>query len=1007
MAIPQIIAVNRCVVFRSIVVSLSACGLAARGPASEPIDFDRDARPVLSESCYPCHGPDRDARQADLRLDTREGLFSDRGDFRIVVPARPNESELFRRITAADRERMPPAESGLSLTDPQIEVIHRWIEEGAQWKGHWAFDPPARPALPSLADDDWPLNEIDYFVRAKLKEQGLDPSPEACRETLIRRVTLDLTGLPPTLAEVDAFVQDESQDAYEKVVDRLLASPRYGERMAWEWLDAARYADTDGFQGDPTREMWPWRDWLIGALNDNMPFDQFTIQLLAGDLLPEATPEQIVATGFNRNHMYNGEGGRIAEETRVENVFDRTETTSTIWLGLTMTCARCHDHKFDPITQEEYYRFYAFFNNTSESGQGGGGRAAPTLEYLTPNSRERLEDLNKQIAELNKMLDNPMPEMDSAQAAWEAEIAAQLAESPDGPDEVILSDWSVLGTLPAPGGDSSRAFQEDLGPEQGVDLEQTYLDGKLAWRTQPRFVDGKVHLLPSVIGATYLYRTIESPGSRSIHVSLGSDDGIRVWINGHEALSNDTFRVAAPDQEQVTLELRPGTNALLVKIVNRDGGAGFYFRKTGEVVAGLPREVAKILSLGDEQRSAAEQQHVRRFFREHHSEAGRQLHAELTRLQEEREAIDQSAATVMIMDSLPPDQNRETFILERGTYNKPQGQVSAGTPDFLPPLPADAPHDRLTLARWLVDPANPLPARVTVNRYWQAFFGTGIVETSEDFGRQGSRPSHPQLLDWLATRFIDSGWDVKGLHKLIVMSATYRQSSRVRNKDRDSMNSAFPNPNSALHAFPRTRMPSWMLRDQALAVSGLLTEKIGGPPVKPYQPAGIWAEATFGKIRYEPDTGENLYRRSIYIFWRRIVGPTMLFDAGKRQTCEVRPTVTNTPLHALTTLNETLFVEASRTMAERIMTTAETPEERIQRAFRLVTARHPSPEERALLVRRLEWLTNEFRAHPDEAAALLAVGDSPRDMSLDAAEHAAYATLCGLLLNLDETLTRE
>ena len=1001
--------VNRSNVFRATAVLAACSGWFLPADAEEPIDFDRDVRAILSDNCFQCHGPDQNARQADLRLDTEDGLLAPRSDNRIVVAGSADQSELFRRITATEGERMPPPESELSLTDEQIDAIRRWIESGAQWSGHWAFQPPERPPVPVVEHRDWPQNEIDHFVLARLEDEGLSPAPEASRETLIRRVTLDLTGLPPTPEEVDRFLAKSSRDAdatYEMLVDRLLASPRYGERMAWEWLDAARYADTDGFQGDPTREMWPWRDWLVGALNDNMPFDRFTIEMLAGDLLPDATPEQVLASGFNRNHTYNGEGGRISEETRVENVFDRTETTSTVWLGLTMTCARCHDHKFDPISQDEYYQFYAFFNDTSESGRGGRGRAAPTLRYLPPDSRRQLADLDRQIAAVSGQLDTPLREVNDAQAAWEAEIAAEVDGSGEADAEVELGPWHVLGPIPAPDGDSARAFRETLGPERGVDLAQTFQDGKFAWRRDPDIADGKIHPLPTTIGATYLYRTLNAPGRRTVDLSLGSDDGIRVWLNGDEVLANDAFRVAAPDQEKLTLDLRPGENHLLIKIVNRDGAAGVYFHKTGETVAGLPQDIVQILAVETAARSDEQQKTLRRFYRKKHWKKGRRLKAELASLEEDRKQINDSAAEVMVMDSLPADKKRETFVLERGTYNKPlDEQVAPGTPSFLPPLPEDAPRDRLTLAEWLVDPllGNPLTARVTVNRYWQTFFGTGLVETTEDFGRQGSRPTHPELLDWLATHFVDSGWDVKALHKLIVMSATYRQTSRASAEP-----SEIPNPKSQIANFPRSRMPSWMLRDQALAVSGLLVEKKGGPPVKPYQPDGIWAEATFGKIRYVPDEGDALYRRSLYTFWRRIVGPTMFFDSAKRQTCEVKPIVTNTPLHALTTLNETLFVEAARAMAERVMTGGgATPEERLTYAFRLVTARCPSAEELAILVRRLERLEEHFAAHREDAAKLLSVGDSPRDESLDPTEHAAYATLCNLLLNLDETMTRE
>jgi len=969
--------------------------------AEAAVDFDRDIRPILSDHCYACHGPDAETREADLRLDTKEGALGERDGGVAFLSSKPEESLALERIFADDPiDRMPPPEAKLDLSDEQKQLLKQWVLEGATWGEHWAFEKLRSPQLPTVGDSTWPRNEIDHFVLAQIREAGLEPSPEASRETLIRRVTLDLTGLPPTPQEVETFLADKSPDAYEKLVDRLLASPRYGERMAWDWLDAARYADTDGFQGDPTRTMWPWRDWLIGALNDNMPFDQFTVEMLAGDLLPAATPEQIIASGFNRNHMYNGEGGRISEETRVENVFDRTETTSTVWLGLTMTCARCHDHKFDPIAQREYYGLYAFFNNTSESGKRGGGKAPPTYSYLTPEKRETLNRHTEEIAALEKRLDGPLPEVDAAQKAWETAMREKLAALSEA-EPVTLSRWSLLGPFQHDA-KGEELLKIDFGPESGVDLSASYGEPPLAWRQDQELPDGKVHALPETVGASYLFRTLTAPGERTVRLSLGSDDGIKVWLNGNVVLAKNVNRGAAADQEFVTLDLQPGDNPLLLKIANTGGAAGFYFQKVAETVGGVTPELAEILLTADEKRNEKQRAELRDFYRERNSEQWRDWQKELKANRAQREQLEKTATVVMVMDELPADQRRETAILSRGLYNKPLETVEIGTPAFLPPLPESAPRNRLTLARWLVDPANPLTARVTVNRYWQTFFGAGLVKTTEDFGRQGDRPSHPQLLDWLAQRFISSGWDVKALHKTIVMSATYRQSSRVTpellTQDTD---------NRLLARGARYRMPSWMLRDQALAVSGLLNERIGGPSVKTYQPAGIWAEATFGKIRYQQDKGEKLYRRSLYVFWRRIVGPTMFFDSGKRQTCEVKPARTNTPLHALTTLNETTFVEASRKLAGRILSEENSTEERIRLAYRYVTAREPTEEEAALLNARLERLRKEFTADPQRAEELLSVGASehPRDYPFE--EHAAYTVICSLLLNLDEALTRE
>ncbi len=778
--------------------------------ASE-INFDKDVRPILSDKCFQCHGPDEARREADLRLDTSAGALADLGGYAAFVASNPAESEAIRRINSEDdNELMPPPESKLRLSAQEKQTLRRWVEQGAKWSAHWSFMAPRKPRIP---DDTtgWSINAIDHFVKVKASEAGLTLGAEAAKETVLRRVTLDLTGLPPTLEEIDEFMGDSSPNAYERVVDRLLASPYYGERMAWEWLDAARYADTDGFQGDPTRTMWPWRDWLVDALNQNMPFDQFTVEMLAGDLLKNATAEQILATGFNRNHTFNGEGGRIPEETRVENVFDRTETTSTVWLGLTMTCCRCHDHKYDPITQQEYFQLYDFFNQTSETGKSGRGKTEPVLDYLTPEKRQVRDSLRAQLDAL--------------------ETAAAAADL------------------------------ESVEPQVGRDQETN------------------------------------TESQRS---------------------------------------------------------------ETGESPTSTPED-----------------------------------------LQKQLDALNESAVTVMVMDDNSANQRRPTQVLVRGSYDQPSMEVSAGTPACLPPLPTGVRPDRLALAEWLVNRENPLTARVTVNRYWQMFFGKGLVLSTEDFGSQGSRPSHPELLDWLAVQFMDSGWNVKDLHKLIVMSATYRQSSEI------SPHAYATDPeNEWLAHAPRFRMPAWMLRDQALAIGGLLVTAQGGPPVKPYQPEGIWSEATFGKIRYEPDVGDKLYRRSLYTFWRRIVGPTMFFDGSKRQTCEVKPTRTNTPLHALTTLNETAFVESARALAQRVLTNRDGDSQRIAEAFRLATGRSPSPEELGLLRERVENLRADYAVHIDEAQELLSVGELPPLDNIDLPDQAAYTVICSLLLNLDETLCR-
>lgn len=962
---------------------------------ADEIDFDRQIRPILSDKCFHCHGPDEATRSAGLRLDTAEGASEDLGGYAAFRAGDLENSEGIRRILSEDPDEvMPPPESKIELTRAEKELLQRWVESGAKWSEHWSFVAPRMPVIPEDVSG-WSRNDLDRFVRARAEVAGLTPSNEATRETLIRRLSLDLTGLPPTPEEVDAFVSDPTPDAYEQLVDRLLESPRYGERMAWEWMDAARYADTDGFQGDPTRTMWPWRDWLVNALNDNMPFDQFTIEMLAGDLIPDATQEQILASAFNRNHMFNGEGGRIPEETRVENVFDRCETTGTVWLGLTMTCCRCHDHKYDSISQKEYFELYAFFDNTSETGRSGRGKTEPVLKYLGPAVRAEREQLSDELRAVEQRLLQPNEALDQQQLAWESDVVKSLGQA-DSP--LQFGPWWQLGPIT---GSPKKLFDNDDGVEKQVDLNTKHAD-ETNWLRQPKLKDGEVFELPETVGATYFYRTIDSPDERKLRLSLGSDDAIKVFCNGKKLLENYASRAAAVDQEFVNVELKKGSNELLIKVVNTGGIGGVYFRKAGESVGGLPAELVATLRTDRSARSNEQRQELQKHYRSRHWDAWKRLSARQSQLQKRLNAIKANEVTVMVMDQLPADKLRETRILERGGYDKPTDViVTANTPSALPPLAEGTTRDRLALARWLVDPDHPLTARVTVNRYWQTFFGRGLVASTEDFGIQGARPTHPELLDWLALTFIRSGWNVKQLYKQIVMSATYRQSSHV-----DEEAFELDPENKWLARAPRYRLPSWMLRDQALSVSGLMNPAMGGPAVKPYQPKGIWAEATFGKIKYKPDQGDKLYRRSLYVFWRRIIGPTMFFDGAKRQTCEVKPTRTNTPLHALTTLNETTYVEAARGMAARVLSQRDSKSDRLRYAFQIATSRSPTESELQVLARRIDALQTDFTDHPQEAIELLSVGDSPRDETLEPPEHAAYAMVCSVLLNLDETLSR-
>lgn len=981
--------------------------VASAQAEQEPVSFQREVLPIISDRCFTCHGPDAEARDSELRFDQRASVFGDLGGYAAVVPGDADASELFDRITTRfEEDRMPPVDSNLSLSATEIETLRRWIEEGAEWEEHWAFVAPKPAALPAVKASQWPNRALDHFVLARMEAEGLAPNRAADPAVLLRRVTLDLTGLPPTLRELDAFLADPSEAAYSAVVDRLLASPRYGERMAWEWLDAARYADTDGFQGDPTRQMWPWRDWLVEQLNANTPFDQLTLEMLAGDLLPQATPEQVLASGFNRNHMTNGEGGRIFEETRVENVFDRVETTATTWLGLTYTCARCHDHKYDPISQAEYFQLYDFFNQTSDTGRGSGGRSTPNMRYLDREQRMRLVQIEQEIEQLETQRRAPNPAVDLAQQAWEVEARRKFADQPEvsEPTRIEGGWWRIAEPYQ---GEAASLYAKKFAPELQVKLDEPGL-----WVAESAFQEGKVLALDSTIAAHYYYTQLVASSARNIELSFGSDDAIKVFLNGQEVLGNDVRRGAGPDQERITVALQEGPNALLIKIVNTGGIGGIYFQRGAETVGELPLTIAEALTLPAAERSEAQARAVMEYYRGKFTPAWQRAQAKIDGLRLERRGLQDAAPVVLVMDTLPANQRRETRILERGGYDQPREAVAAGTPSFLLPLPVkDGPPNRLDLAQWLIDPQHPLTARVTVNREWQRFFGRGLVATSEDFGRQGEAPSHPALLDFLAHEFVASGWDLKQLHREIVHSASYRQSAARPT----SAYQADPE-NRMLTRGPRFRMPSWMIRDQALALAGLLVEQQGGPPVRPYQPDGVWAEATFDTIRYQRDSGEALYRRSLYVFWRRIVQPTFFFDTAKRQTCSVRKSLTNSPLHALVTQNDPAYVEAARCFAQRALHEGIAPfagndqsgavQAALRWAFRAATSRMPSAEEQALLFERWQEVSVRYRNDLEAAAALIAIGESAPDSSLAPVELASMTVICSILLNLDEVLSK-
>ncbi len=824
----------------------------AASSAQDQLRYNDHIRPILSENCFHCHGPDANKRKADLRLDNEEGaagILSFEGDD-------VTQAELVARILSDDPDEvMPPPDSNRSLTEPQKQQLRQWVAEGGKYQQHWAFEKPVRPEPPTeLSQPQWGKNPIDAFVLSRLDKQKIQPSPGAPAHTLIRRVSFDLIGLPPTPEEVSAFEKAyaaNSDAAYEALVDRLLASPHYGERMALPWLDAGRYADSNGFQGDGDRHHWLWRDWVVNAMNDNMPFDQFTIEQLAGDLLPEPSQDQLIATAFNRNHILNGEGGAIAEEQRNNYVFDRVDTTATNWLALTLACAQCHDHKFDPLSQKEYYQFFAYFNTIDETGKvdrrnGRVQYADPILKIASPEQEAREKALGKDLYANRKIIKDDQEQLDQ-----------------------LLIDW---------------------------------------WATNP-----KAESLPE---------------------------------NQRPNLGRDFVAIV------------PANQSLL---------QAHYLKKVSD------------------------------------NAAWKEAQLNIDRIESETAKLANAIPVIMIMGEQKPEEQRETHVLDRGDYESPLEKVVPEVPAVLHTPPAEAPRNRLTLANWLIDENNPLTARVIVNRYWQHFFGIGIVKTAEDFGVQSEPPSHPLLLDWLAREFIESGWDVKHMHRLILTSATYRQSSVGKPElIRDDPE------NRMLARGARYRLPAMMLRDQALAVSGLLDGRIGGRPVYPYQPEGMWLEFSYDKFSYTPSSGDDLYRRSLYTFWRRTVAPPNMFDAANRQTCTVRGGGTNTPLHALTTLNDPTFVEASRIWAERIIREGgNDPTSRLRWAFHQATAHQPSDTELTLLTGAQTKAHEHFKNHPEAAAELLSIGEKPADKKLDPIEVASYTHVAQLILNLDEVLVKE
>ncbi len=1177
-------------------LSNSAClhAFQDENKSADAIDFNRDIKPLLSDRCYQCHGPDGGSRKAGFRLDDSASAIAEADSgLEPIVPGEPDESELLRRImlSADDIDHMPPKDAHKpSLTAEEVQTIKTWIESGAKFDEHWAFAAPQRPEVPN-DPTHWSNNSIDQFLLKRMQENGLSPSRQAGRAKLLRRATFDLTGLPPTVEELQDFLTDRDENAYEKAIDRLLNSPRYGEHMARFWLDAVRYGDTHGLHLDNYREIWPYRDWVIQAFNDNTSWDDFTTKQIAGDLLEKPSESDLVASGYNRMHVSTNEGGSIKEEIYVRNVVDRVSTTGSVFLGLSVGCAQCHDHKFDPISANDFYSMFAFFNSLDADPMDGNKKDhAPVLSISSEESFQQLAILDQKRAELKKQIDAPSPEFDTAFAKWRTEwrgrlefrwsdvtvtnaksihgatlnissdgktvnasdknpakdsfeltfrtesmemtglkLAVLLAENglagraPNGnavlseikvdvkPDneqgkfepltfasadadysqpsflishaiDGIINDqngwglnghqrkksltaafftdkpfgfkegtivrvqlifetlyvqhvfqkiqmaittdkdvgvhgsgpWHRVGAFHATS--RQEAFDKDFGPESDTDITQTYkhADGagkeiEHQWKLET-FADGELHVFSDTkVGPTYLYREIISPGHREISVSLGSDDGIKVWLNGELVLSNNVARGVAADQETLTLKLKPGMNRLLLKIINIGGACGFYYAEKNTTSLEPNLAIQELLHLGNS--ISDQQQSELKLFYGQSSSIFRMLNDQINSVDQERTAIVAARPTTLIMkERMEP---KPAYLLKRGDYDQPdkeRGAIPRAVPSFLPPLPTGAPVDRLGFAQWLLAPEHPLMARVTVNRFWHQFMGAGIVTTPDDFGSQGATPTHPELLDWLAVEFREKGWNVKGLVKSIVMSATYQQDSTITPKQ-----IADDPKNQWLARGPRYRLDAEVLRDQALSVSGLIHHQIGGPGVKPPQPSGLWKAVGYSSsntANFKADTEpQKVHRRSIYTFWKRTSPPPQMavFDAPSREACVIVRERTNNPLQALMLLNDPQYFEAARHLAERV--TREKPGESIEsRAvwmFFLATTRRPSEKETTVLVEIFEQELKVYQADIDSAKKLLTVGAFPPPENVDVGELAAWTVVANTVLNLDEIINKQ
>ena len=1054
-------------------ILLVVCAAAQTSDADDPspdvstkeVSFSLEVLPLLSDRCFHCHGPDESQREADLRLDQRESAIESGA----ISPGSPQTSELLRRVQSKDAgEQMPPADSHRKpLTSAEMETLTRWIEQGAPWGRHWAFEPPTKSTPPTKGD-----TAIDAFVRARLAHRAhqsgdarLQPSPRADLHTLARRVAFDLTGLPPTpeqLAELAAQAEhfrrlgeNESDanlrpgwtpgefEAYRQFVDQLLESPHYGERMAMWWLDLARYSDTDGYQQDATRTNWPWRDWVVSAFNEDMPYDQFTIEQFAGDLLPEATVDQQLATCFHRNHMTNGEGGRDPEESRVDYVIDRVNTTGSVWLGLTLGCCQCHSHKFDPITQQEYYQLFAFFNSIDEDGKAGGG-AKPYLKTRSSNAARAIEEAEQIVAVRKAAEQTAKTGAEQEFTGWLEALARKLQDDrqPFDPWQILTADFvtqlaSVEGTElkqedgghiratgPNPVQDDYRIFaRSPLSRITGLRLEvlpdERNTDGKLSRGANGEFILTDVKLQVRRRGDSQL-RDIDistavadvekkAAGRNYGNVKDTLDDDPR---NGWTTETHDSkqkhvavFGLAEPlwldeDEELVFVMLHRSTQGdanigcFQLSVTNQPGKA---VRSLSPMPVELLAEALRKNSQLEELEPKLRSQLLEQFLADHSDY--QQVKGQLDAANRQLAEVKKAGGELKVMVLKERQQPRDTHVLKRGVWDQHGDQVTRGVPQAVLAWSKDQTQTRLDLARWLVDDENPLTARVTVNHLWQLCFGAGLVRTPEDFGLQGELPTHPQLLDWLAVELVEHGWSFKHLLKTIVTSDTYCQSSRSTQQSRE-----LDPDNRWLARGARFRLPSWMIRDAALQSSGLLNPAIGGPPTMPYQPAGVWRENFMGRFIYRPSQGAAQHRRTLYAFWRRAAAPTFLFDSAQRRVCEVRMRRTNTPLHALTLLNDETMLEASRAVARQVLSDKDDP---LGAMFSRILSRPPSDVERAVLNQQRERISERYQSASEAAKAFLRFGQPERQASEQPVELATLTVLASMIYNLDEAISHE